>query len=695
MKRIILNILLIACYLTGHSQDVEHCKTTEMMNKWMQENPEKAKEFLKLQQAAEEQDKISSASNYATFRMQAATVYTIPVVFHILHLGGPENISDAQVLDAVNVLNTDFRKLNADTVNIVNEFKALAADANLEFRLATKDEYGNCTNGITRHYDTRTNWDTDMSNYFTTWNPTKYLNIYVVNNITIGAAGYTYLPGSAPGYMDAIVMRHDYVGSIGTGSAYTSRALTHEVGHWFNLQHVWGSTNNPGVACGNDGVNDTPVTKGYNWCNLFTSANCNSAIVENVQNYMEYSYCSRMFTIGQAARMNAAVLSSVGGRSNLHSNANLIATGVINPITPCAPIAEFIANKKEVCVGANVTFTDLSYNGTISSWQWTFQGGTNPTASVQNPVMSFSMSGVQPVTLRAINSVGNDTITKRPVIVLAGPGSGTNNNVQGFESITYPDNYWMGNKPKIGTGWVQTTTVGASSSRCVMIDNYFDAPTEAAWLYTPMFDLSTLPNPALTFDVAYSQNTAGNSNDRLWVYYSLDCAQTWQVFYSKSGAALHTLGAGVYATGGFNAPTSPQWRKEVASLSAISSAPNVLFKFEFKVDSFNPGNNIFIDNINLESASGINEWSAVNTGVSVFPNPAHDKITVVIDGQDHAMGVLEIFDVTGKVAISKNEIPFGKNDNLTQIDIRDLRPGMYFIKIATANNFYIKKIIID
>ena len=66
MKRIILNILLIACYLTGHSQDVEHCKTTEMMNKWMQENPEKAKEFLKLQQAAEEQDKISSANNYAT-----------------------------------------------------------------------------------------------------------------------------------------------------------------------------------------------------------------------------------------------------------------------------------------------------------------------------------------------------------------------------------------------------------------------------------------------------------------------------------------------------------------------------------------------------------------------------------------------------------------------------------------------------
>ena len=161
-------------------------------------------------------------------------------MFHILHLGGPENISDAQVLDALYVLNRDFRKQNPDTNTIVNDFKALAADANLEFRLATKDEFGNCTNGITRHYDARTNWDTDMSNYFTTWNPTKYLNIYVVNNITIGAAGYTYLPGSAPGYMDAIVMRHDYVGTMGTGSLYTSRALTHEVGHWFNLQHVWG-----------------------------------------------------------------------------------------------------------------------------------------------------------------------------------------------------------------------------------------------------------------------------------------------------------------------------------------------------------------------------------------------------------------------------------------------------------------------
>lgn len=142
--------------------------------------------------------------------------------------------------------------------------------------------------------------------------------------------------------MDAIVAIHGYVGSIGTGNNFVSRVLTHETGHWLNLQHVWGSTNNPGVACGDDGVGDTPLTKGFTNCNLSNAIICTPGIKENIQNYMEYSYCCKMFTQGQRSRMHNALNSNVAGRDNLSSNANLIATGVINPTLNCTPLAAFL-----------------------------------------------------------------------------------------------------------------------------------------------------------------------------------------------------------------------------------------------------------------------------------------------------------------------------------------------------------------
>ena len=191
-----------------------------------------------------------------------------------------------------------------------------------------------CTNGITRHYTTKTDWAPSFSNYIYTWDPSKYLNIYVVRTMQSGAAGYTYLPGTASAPADAIVVLHNYVGSMGTSNGFASRTLTHETGHWFNLQHVWGSTNSPNVACGDDGVSDTPVTKGHNSCNL-NSAVCSPGIVENTQNYMEYAYCSRMFTQGQKNRMHNCIIGGIAGRNNLSSNANLIATGVLFPNNNC------------------------------------------------------------------------------------------------------------------------------------------------------------------------------------------------------------------------------------------------------------------------------------------------------------------------------------------------------------------------
>jgi hypothetical protein len=98
-----------------------------------------------------------------------------------------------------------------------------------------------------------------------------YLNVWTVSQMADGVAGYAYFPSSVTGQFlmyDGVMILSAYVGSIGTGSTLTTRALTHEIGHYLNLPHTWGLTNAPGVACGDDGIFDTPITKGWTTCTL-------------------------------------------------------------------------------------------------------------------------------------------------------------------------------------------------------------------------------------------------------------------------------------------------------------------------------------------------------------------------------------------------------------------------------------------
>lgn len=613
----------------------------------------------------------------------AQAIYTIPVVFHILHLGGAENINDAQILDALFVLNRDFNKQNPDTVNTVGAFQGIASDCQIEFKLATLDENGNCTTGITRHYDNASNWAISSSYYKYTWNRTKYLNIYVVKSLPPGVAAYTFLPGTTSAVMDAVVILHNYVGSIGTGSPFGSRTLTHEVGHWFNLQHTWGSNNQPGTACGDDGVGDTPLTKGFSFCNLANSAVCTAGVEENVQNYMEYAFCSNMFTLGQRNRMHNALNSANAGRINLWSPGNLQFTGVLNSTVACAPKADFMANRAVACIGDTVNFTDFSYNGSINTWEWSSVSASG-SSTLQNGALVFNQTGPAHVKLKITNNNGMDSVIKTLVLILPAANSGTNNLVQSFEVPPFPDNNWLRTEPQYGSAFLTTSLSARSGSNCLWVNNFYDTPNEPVAFYTPAFVFQGFNPAQLSFYYAYAQKST-NSNDRLKIFASTNCGWTWNQLLDMGGASLttvqSTLNTAFFAT-------AQQFNQGLLDLSDYADE-QVYLKFEFSPDNTGPGNNLFIDDIMVTGLTRLQEESE-GFRLSLYPNPTQREIC--IHGvETKTLLRVQLMDLAAHCVFETQALgPQGCMSLPEQ-----LNEGMYFLQLHSVSGTKTFKVIIQ
>lgn len=695
MSRVLLAALAITAALAAKAQEATHlCHTSEIRQELLKQYP-----WIAEIEAASEAEIRELMLNNATLR-DGEVIITIPIVFHILHQGGAENISNEQILDQMVVLNRDFRKLNPDISQVIPAFQGIAADCRIEFALPTKDPYGNCHNGIDRIRTVQT-FLGENSSKANQWPRNRYLNVWISRILIGGAAGYAYLPAGTEGFLqifDGIMMLQNYTGSIGTSSVGNSRTLTHEVGHYLNLQHVWGDNNTPGQVCGDDGVEDTPITKGFGGCpNPEASKVCDPDIYENYQNYMDYSYCSRMFTEGQAERMRATLFATTAQRNNLWTEQNLILTGVAEGHqATCPPEADFYAlvgsslTNPSVpynalsCTGAQVRFMDNSHKAFATSWNWTFEGGTPATSTERNPTVTYDSPGWKKVTLVVGNAHGTTTKVDETAILISNAGDGWQvPYMESFEVSNTLHPYLAYNHDLNHTKWDRFSGAGHSGSACARLNSGDRNPfniinpgnhRDYDEMVSPPLNLSGLGAGVLSFHYSYSSMAAdlANVTESLEVFSSTDCGRTWQSRATLTNQNLITNG---------NSMGPGQWGFRSINLPGSLLTSNVRFKFRFISSEFS--NHLYIDDIYIGGPVGVEELEQGN-GLALFPNPTNDHFTLWAPGMRDQATMVTITDLRGAVVHQAMHAPQGGMGIEFNARSLGLSEGLYLLRAANA-----------
>jgi len=606
MKKVILSLILFYFFTNIHSQEnMLPCATHIMTKKEFDKKPD---DFLKNKQ---ELDSITNIFNINNRMGESEKI--IPVVFHILHEGNPvgvnENISKEQVEDAIRLMNEDFNATNEDLDNVISDFQGIIGNCGVTYKLAKIDPNGNCTEGITRTYWEGTSAANDDAKQVVFWDDASYLNIWVVKSIdsSIGAAAYTYLPSTGgPGFRHGIIADHEYVGSIGTGSNsnYVRHTLSHECGHFFNLEHTWAEWADVGLAsnCSEDDfVDDTPNCIGsYSSCNLSSQA-CGS--LDNVQNIMDYSSCTSMFTQGQVIRMQAALNSGVGDRVDLWQENNLWETGTHPNYqeVECLATVDFYIPNGSSCINSEVQFFNNTFNdGENPTYYWSFPGGNPENSYDENPIVTYNSAGLFNVSLSVSTEAGTTYQTINNFINVFDNNPILSSIYESFESSDFPVSEnalsdWQILEQVTENTWDRTEMASSNGEASMRIRSRFFSGENEHNLYSPFINLSAYQSPVkLYFDYAYAKRNS-QSDDLLRILISDDCGLSWTERKDLTTNELVTNGDS-YISNAF-VPNNDQWEEEYVNLNPWAGNQSIKVKFEFTGEN---GNYLYIDNVRLE-----------------------------------------------------------------------------------------------
>jgi hypothetical protein len=366
---------------------------------------------------------VATKTRATTALRTTAVTYTLPVIVHVINdgeaVGVGSNISQAQVLSQLDVLNEDYRNLNTDGTLVPAAFQPLRSDMQVQFVPAALDPNGNllAEPGIDRVNRNTKGWtappyapNSSLTYIEGTikpgsyWDPNRYINIWVMNlgsnllgyaqfpDNTAGLGGLSPLGGSAT--TDGVVILYTAFGRVGTLAApfNKGRTLTHELGHWFGLRHIWGDDERlPDTCSGSDYADDTPNQAVQNYgCPTYPHVTCaNGPSGDMFMDYMDYvdDACMQMFSASQKDRLQAVMAAGTPRRS-------ILATSTV--ACPNGVAAATATNSGVVCPGSTVTLAATGPAGATYAWT----GPNNYTSAQQNPVLAnitTAMAGVYTV----------------------------------------------------------------------------------------------------------------------------------------------------------------------------------------------------------------------------------------------------------------------------------------------------------
>lgn len=623
------------------------------------------------------------------------------------------------------------------TSNISQQGTYIPADCNIEFRLATKDPLGNCTDGIVRVFTSKTN-DANNGTGFkgvSYWNSHQYLNVWVVKNIDFDTGqggqtlGYAQFPASGLPSTDGITVRSDNINE----SYRRGRTATHEVGHWLSLIHIWGDS-----QCGSDDVLDTPTHFGpnFNVCGnnpdpqvnpipqppsvpfnttewhvpAYNETACgpDQPDGEMFMNYMDYSNdaCQNLFTLGQKARMDFTLHgdgSDPGIRSYLISQENLELTGVADPYTQpdCAPISSFyfdqngdFATQIMICQGEEVDFEETAYNGSVDDFSWTFEGGNPASSTNANPNgIQYDTPGRYDVTLEVSNAVGSDSQTAEEMVIVSSTAA------QYQSNWGYVDSYWneqdflndyvVFNQDGTDNKWEwyfgeEGGSTGWESMRMFNLDNGFSEIDE---IVSPSYNLSAISNPTLQF--RYAGAALDNTpDDQLRIMASDDCGESWSTRETMSGFDLVNNGL---VPESFRPDDNTVWTDVSVGLGSFASKPNVRIKFRWV--SGRRSNNFYIDDLTISGAGIGMEDLERQIDLNVAPNPTSNLTTVTMSLPEASKVRMELVDILGKNVTPMFDREMSNGTHKFDVDLSTRATGIYYLRIFVDNDMVVKKVV--
>ncbi|MCK0179801.1 M43 family zinc metalloprotease [Flavobacteriaceae bacterium S0862] len=646
------NILFLSFLLSSmatFAQEIvpERCATDEYNKMLLEDYPNMmgSKAFEKQLSKQIQLNKVEQgAIQGATSRRM---VYTIPVVVHVIHNGeaigvGP-NISDAQVLSQIQVLNEDFRRMIGTRGYNIN---LAGADVEVEFCLAQRTPDGCVTNGINRvdMSATSTSWSGPGGNTDTVlkpatiWDVSKYLNIWSVNFSSTSTLGFAQFP-EGPATSDGVVVGYQYFGSDDDpnvtipGDFNLGRTGTHEVGHYLGLYHTF--QGGCAEVDGGDLCADTPAvassSSNSNICNTGNDS-CPAGMVDMVENYMDYSQdsCMNVFTNDQKARVVATLTSAANRPTTLTSNV-------------CSPLAS--VNDDGSAQIESIAVADCGYSATasvrITNW------GTNTLTSA---VITYDEDGGASSNYNWSGSLnyGEFEVFNLPVIVST-PGNHTFN-----ASVSSPN--------------------GNSDSRNCNND------TNATFSVNPSY--------AGTGQVHLTLNTDGFGGETTWT------------FKNSAGTTLYS--GGPYLDNVTINESFEVGDDDCYTFTILDSAGDGICcgvfgngSYELKANDntviasggeFESSETTRISTITLK----MNDYFT-NNGVSIYPNPTEDVINIKLTNGNDLPDSYKIYNMLGQL-VKEKQI---NNSSQLKVDASSLSNGIYFIKVikekASLSLPFIKK----